>query len=325
MNMSRVRPLQTVNHKIRWGEAGSETRSLLIYVSHVLSCASAHDIEVCGNLIEHAVHAPCGHSFCQAHLEADGDAWNDLEQQAQRLRELTGRGFKMQRARQALAVVGSSGTIEQAAEICAKAMGLEERAVRVKPEVKEPQFQWGQINHKCTGVVIKDDQGQAWVNFPEYNEWHCLANEIEIEPIADRVRVGARVKVRPDKVPRKGLSIMEADNVGIVVARKGSFVRVALAPESPAMSSGCWCGYVDELEALEELPTPGEEAIQKALQRLKTSLEHIKDPQAVLAQLAQLLKEAEAIGDGEPVRLVVEVTAGASSRSSCLHVAGFVD
>lgn len=277
--------------------------------------------QVCGNLIQHAVHAPCGHSFCQAHLEeSDGDGRSDLEEQAVRLRELTSRGFTVQRARQALAVVGT-GSVEQAVEMCAKAMGLEERAVRVKPEVKEPQFQWGQITHKCTGVVIKDDQGQAWVNFPEYNEWHCLTNEIEVEPVADRVRVGAMVKVRADRVPRKGIGMMEGDNLGIVVARKGSFVRVALSPDSPAFMSGSFCGYIDELEVVDEILKPGEEAIGKALERLKTSFEVLKASQSILAQLRNLLKQAESIGDGDPVRLVLEVAGGANF----MYVAGCVD
>merc|ERR1719424_272006 len=37
---------------------------------------------VCANLIQSAVHAPCGHSFCQCHLEADDSARNELEVQA---------------------------------------------------------------------------------------------------------------------------------------------------------------------------------------------------------------------------------------------------
>ncbi|CAK9086859.1 Ankyrin-2 (ANK-2) (Ankyrin-B) (Brain ankyrin) [Durusdinium trenchii] len=67
---------------------------------------------VCHNLIQGAVHAPCGHSFCQVHLQGEAGSQNELEIQASRLRELTERGFSLERARQALAAVGD-GSIEE--------------------------------------------------------------------------------------------------------------------------------------------------------------------------------------------------------------------
>lgn len=273
---------------------------------------------VCHNVIHNAVHAPCGHSFCQVHLEADSEAWNELEQQAARLRELTvAQGFSVRRALEALAALGE-GDAEQATALCAKTSGLEGRAVRVRPDVKEPQFQWGMISHSSIGVVTKDEADHAWVSFPEYNEWHCLTRELEVEPIADQVRLGTVVKVRAGRMPRRGLGHMEGDSVGTVVLMNGSQVTLV-------GRNGIWAGFVDELEVVPPDTTNGipcRENIQAAVTRVLTGKgEDWKTKGQVLPQLVGLLQQVEVSGDYAPICLMIQ----GAQRNTMMHNHGCVD
>lgn len=273
---------------------------------------------VCHNVIEHAVHAPCGHSFCQVHLEAAGGAWNELEQQASRLRELTiTQGFTVKRALESLSAIGD-GDPEEASALCAKTSGLEGRAVRVRPDVKEPQFQWGMITHNSIGVVTKDEAEHAWVSFPEYNEWHCLTKELEVEPVADQVRLGTVVKVRAGRMPRRGLGHMEGDSVGTVVLMNGSQVTLV-------GRNGIWAGFVDELEVVHEDLSPGfpcMERIRAAVTRIKTGKsEEWKTKGTVVSQLVGLLQQVEAAGDHAPICIMIQ----GAQRNTMMHNHGCVD
>eukprot|EP00434_Breviolum_minutum_P035677 symbB.v1.2.031588.t1/scaffold3684.1/size52080/2 len=233
---------------------------------------------VCHDLIQGAVHAPCGHSFCQVHLQGEAGSANELEIQAQRLRELTERGFSLERAREALAAVGD-GSIEEAAETCARIAGLEGRAVRVRREVEHPKFEWGAVSHESVGVVVKEEDTQAWVSFAEQASWHCQKDELTIDPVADMVRPNVRVRVRAGVTPKRGWGLLQVDGVATVVAINGCQVRLLI-------KEGVWSGFINELEAVDESIEPIQDAILRIING-KASEETLAQLHAILKQLAE--------------------------------------
>ena len=56
------------------------------------------------------------------------------------------------------------------------------------------RFQWGQVRPGEIGVVDRAEDGHAYVDFPSQSRWHGLVQELEVEPLADKVRIGARVR-----------------------------------------------------------------------------------------------------------------------------------
>lgn len=72
-------------------------------------------------------------------------------------------------------------------------------AVGVKAAVVEPRHQWGPVRPGSVGRVagVNSATAQLLVNFPEADHWRAHPEDIEVVPWADRVRVGARVRVRP--------------------------------------------------------------------------------------------------------------------------------
>ncbi|CAE7622575.1 HCc2 [Symbiodinium sp. CCMP2456] len=245
---------------------------------------------VCGDLIQSAVHAPCGHSFCQVHLQGEQGSQNELEIQAGRLRELTvHRNFSVERARQALAAVGE-GSLEEAAEMCEKLSGLEGRAVRVRPEVKHPKFEWGAVSHSSVGVVLKDEDTQAWVSFAEQSSWHCQRDELEIDPVADQIRPQTRVRIRAGVTPKRGWGLLQVDGTGTVVTLTGCQVRVLI-------KEGAWSGFINELEVVDET----RDVIEDAAQRLKDG----KATEDVLAQLHAILQEVRDCSEPSELQIVL--------------------
>ncbi|CAK9086930.1 Ankyrin-2 (ANK-2) (Ankyrin-B) (Brain ankyrin) (Non-erythroid ankyrin) [Durusdinium trenchii] len=245
---------------------------------------------VCHNLIQGAVHAPCGHSFCQVHLQGEAGSQNELEIQASRLRELTERGFSLERARQALAAVGD-GSIEEAAETCVRIAGLEGRAVRVRKEVEHPKFEWGAVSHESVGVVVKEEDTQAWVSFAEQSSWHCQKDELEIDPVGDMVRPNVRVRVRAGVTPKRGWGLLQVDGVATVVAINGCQARLLI-------KEGVWSGFINELEAVDESIDP----IEDAILRLKNG----KASEETLAQLHAMLKQLAECTDTSEYRLMLQ-------------------
>jgi len=239
---------------------------------------------VCHDLIQGAVHAPCGHSFCQAHLQGEAGSHNELEIQAQRLRELTDRGFSLERAREALAAVGG-GSIEEAAETCSRLAGLEGRAVRVRKEVEHPKFEWGAVSHESIGVVVKEEDTQAWVSFAEQASWHCQKDELMIDPVADMIRPNVRVRVRAGMTPKRGWGLLQVDGVATVVAISGCQVRLMI-------KEGVWSGFINELEVVDESADPIEDAISR-IKNGKTSEEPLAQLHAILEQLAECADASE--------------------------------
>ena len=63
--------------------------------------------------------------------------------------------------------------LEAAGEACVQLSGLEGRAVRVRRSVQHPKFEWGAVSHESVGVVVKEEETQAWVSFREQSSWHC--------------------------------------------------------------------------------------------------------------------------------------------------------
>lgn len=245
---------------------------------------------VCGDLIQSAVHAPCGHSFCQVHLQGEQGSQNELEIQATRLRELTvHRGFSVERARQALAAVGE-GSLDEAAEMCEKLSGLEGRAVRVRPEVKHPKFEWGAVSHSSVGVVLKDEDTQAWVSFAEQSSWHCQRDELEIDPVADQIRPQTRVRIRAGVTPKRGWGLLQVDGTGTVVTVTGCQVRVLI-------KEGAWSGFINELEVVDET----RDMIEDAAQRLKDG----KATEDVLAQLHAILLQVRDCSEPSELQVVL--------------------
>eukprot|EP00435_Cladocopium_sp_Y103_P038677 s254_g10.t1 len=266
---------------------------------------------VCHDLIQGAVHAPCGHSFCQVHLQGEAGSHNELEIQAQRLRELTDRGFSLERAREALAAVGD-GSIEEAAETCARLAGLEGRAVRVRKEVEHPKFEWGAVSHESIGVVVKEEDTQAWVSFAEQASWHCQKDELMIDPVADMIRPNVRVRVRAGLTPKRGWGLLQVDGIATVVAISGCQVRLMI-------KEGVWSGFINELEVVDESVDP----IEDAISRLKNG----KTSEEPLAQLHAILKQLAECADASEYRLLLRARDFASFISSfggfaMLHAVG---
>ena len=75
------------------------------------------------------------------------------------------------------------------------------------------RFQWGQVRPGEIGVVDRAEDGHAYVDFPSQSRWHGLVQELEVEQTADKVRVGARVRVRKGVQPSRGWGALQADNV----------------------------------------------------------------------------------------------------------------
>ena len=69
--------------------------------------------------------------------------------------------------------------------------------VRVKKSVSEPEYGWGEVKHKSSGILTRiDDDGDVIVAFPAQSSWRGLLGEIEKD---DRKFVkGNRVKLAAD-------------------------------------------------------------------------------------------------------------------------------
>lgn len=274
----------------------------------------------CGELVENPVHGPCGHSFCRRHLE-DADKkeveeepvaepqgefdmpglsghWQELELQAWLLRVLIRKyHWPFSRAREALAVIQPGGRTPPSPDIVERAIAsvdansLEGHAVRVRPDVKEPRFQWGSVSPGSVGVVIQQDNGHAYVDFPEQNRWHCLVEELEVEPISDAIREGSVVKLRATgKSPARGWGFLEGDMIGVVANRQSVVCQIITA-------DGVWSGFVGELEVVPGLHglghVPQALDLEKALARLEAGRPAAATLQVLIATLQQAAAEAE--------------------------------
>lgn len=261
-----------------------------------LQCAA------CNSLIQSPVYAPCGHSFCQRHLaEGDTNGPTELDKTAEALRKLClEHGILEQRARETLLLTGTED-VDKTAEVCRAAGGLEGRAVKVHPDIMQPEFQWGSVTKDSIGKVVRVEGGHASVDFPNQRRWHCLGRELEVEPVADKIKLGSVVAVRAGIRPSMGWGALEGDQTGTVVQVNS----VNLVVES---KGNMWFGFLGELELApdgEDAAELSEAVVQQGV--LKAAMERLSasgPSDTCRAVLAFVLKQAMAKG-GKSFRMML--------------------
>ncbi|KAG8460965.1 hypothetical protein KFE25_010716 [Diacronema lutheri] len=129
------------------------------------------------------------------------------------------------------------------------------QAVRVRRDLSEPSTGWAAVTATSVGYV------RAWalvastpvyvVDFPEQDGWKGRDTDLEVDPVADAVRPGSRVRVRADvESPQFGWGGLTHAHVGVVqsVSHDGAKVRVRFAEHN---------GWLARLSDLEALPPAG--------------------------------------------------------------------
>ncbi|CAE7738519.1 KEG [Symbiodinium sp. CCMP2592] len=117
--------------------------------------------------------------------------------------------------------------------------------VRFKSPGKVPRYGWG--GHKmraAIGVVAKIEDEDIKVNCPDMDEWKCKCDEIEVDPVANRIRPGEPVQVRPQvSVPKFDWGGVNHSSVGVVESITHDGIVVVDFP-----CCCCWHGLLGELE-----------------------------------------------------------------------------
>ncbi|CAE7030113.1 shkD [Symbiodinium sp. CCMP2592] len=117
--------------------------------------------------------------------------------------------------------------------------------IRLKSTDKVPRYGWG--GHKmraAIGVVAKIADEDIKVNFPDMDEWKCKCDEIEVDPVSNRIRPGETVQVRQQVlVPKFEWGGVNHSSVGVVESITHDGIVVVDFP-----SCCCWHGLLAELE-----------------------------------------------------------------------------
>ena len=126
------------------------------------------------------------------------------------------------------------------------------QAVRV-PAGVTPAAGWGSVKAESVGYVraltIQHSRQAYKVDFPEADGWTGFAADLQIDPVANAVRPGALVRVRPGVEPGYGWGEAKPDSVGRVrsCSYDGRSVVVNFA-EQPF-----WKCKLSEVEVVPEL------------------------------------------------------------------------
>ncbi|KAL0216548.1 hypothetical protein P9112_008732 [Eukaryota sp. TZLM1-RC] len=68
--------------------------------------------------------------------------------------------------------------------------------VRVKPDISNPRFRWGNVTHSSIGIVTRVEEAKCKVDFENHRNWAALCAELEVVPWT--FAVGDLVRIRPE-------------------------------------------------------------------------------------------------------------------------------
>lgn len=125
--------------------------------------------------------------------------------------------------------------------------------VRVKPDIDQPKWGWRKVERHSVGVIcgVQSD-GTVRVHFPEANSWQGDPRDLIIDPVADLIRPGTFVKLKPDvDQPSFGWGKYKPGMVGeVITVRYDGLVLLKF-------DWGPWKGLLNELEPA---PAPKKES-----------------------------------------------------------------
>ena len=153
--------------------------------------------------------------------------------------------------------------------------------VRVRPNVKLPRYGWGQVKPQSVGVLHDVNGEHAYVDFTPQSRWHCLLDELEIDPIIKGLRKGVSVRIRAGTVnPTHGWGALRRCGVGEVV----------LVAEGRVFVQGL--GFVgayhlEELEPIED--NAPKESLEDAIARLQRNDKDLLERRGTVGLLLTLL------------------------------------
>ena len=134
------------------------------------------------------------------------------------------------------------------------------QAVRVASDIEEPSTGWGPIERGDVGFV-RAYNGESGgfastimykVDFPKADGWVGREGDLEVDPIANRIRPGVRVRVRQGiGNPKAGWGNISSSSVGTVI--KVDYDGVPVVVRFPEQSE--WKGLLSELEAIDPPPS----------------------------------------------------------------------
>lgn len=120
-------------------------------------------------------------------------------------------------------------------------------AVRIKMSLDKPSTGWGSVKRGSIGFLrAYDRQNSIYiVDFPDMDGGKFREADLEVETIANRVRPGQQVKVRPGVEPSLGWGVATPSSVGVV--RK---IDYDANPVVVQFGTTLWKGKLSELQVV---------------------------------------------------------------------------
>ena len=117
-------------------------------------------------------------------------------------------------------------------------------------EITNATHGWGSVKCGDRGVVQrKDGNGRFVVNFIAQDNFTVASTDIKLDPVAEKVRKGARVKVKPGVTPRRQWGFASAQSSGLVREVKADGACVV-----DFGGNALWQSEIGELVAIPDEP-----------------------------------------------------------------------
>lgn len=122
------------------------------------------------------------------------------------------------------------------------------QAVRVPAHLDSPSTGWGSLDHDSVGYIracrLIGCHTLYECDFPSTDGWKGKASDLEVDEVANRIRPGARVRVRKGVTPKGGWAGVTPRSVGTV--RQIDYDGIPVLVAFPEHSN--WKGLLSELE-----------------------------------------------------------------------------
>lgn len=133
------------------------------------------------------------------------------------------------------------------------------QAVRIASDIEEPSIERGDVGFVRAFEETSDKAHELcstvkyMVDFPTQDKWVGCESDLEVDPIANRIRPGARVRVRQGIVcPKGGWGNITSSSIGVV--RSIDYDGAPVVVRFPEQFK--WNGLLSELEVVDPPPKP---------------------------------------------------------------------